>query len=72
MSEEELRRADEACAADDDLEPDPFGEWLEMYAAAHMDKDTWTTEDLEAAFAGGQNDGWEAATEYYRTGGSFK
>lgn len=66
--EEELRRADEACAAD--LEPDPFGEWMRAYALAHTDKRTWSMYDLEAAFKAGCNHGWDSAAAHY--GGFFR
>jgi hypothetical protein len=58
----------------DDDEPDAFGEWLATYPKARGDLDDsdWAEHDLEAAFEAGEQAGWERATEYYRTGGSFK
>jgi hypothetical protein len=54
-------------------DPDPFTDWLEE--SDHGDLDFWgvfTLLHLEAAFWAGEQTGFERATEYYRTGGSFK
>jgi hypothetical protein len=57
-----------------DEEPDPFGEWLAGYEGgiSAVGDAGWTEHDLEAAFDAGEQAGFERATEYYRTGGSFK
>lgn len=53
---------------------DSFGEWLAGYSGSLPDVGDpgWAGCDLEAAFEAGEQAGWERATEYYRTGGSFK
>jgi hypothetical protein len=55
-------------------EPGAFSEWLADYRQSRGDLDDsgWAERDLEAAFEAGERAGWEQATEYYGTGGSFK
>ena len=57
-----------------DEERGPFGEWLAGYTGSPPDvgDSGWSECDLGAAFEAGEQAGWERATEYYRTGGSFK
>lgn len=51
---------------------DPFGEWLRSYLADRERDKPWTTTAVEEAFEAGRQVGWDEATGYYRTGGSFK